>query len=286
MSERGAAAPVPATLLICGKGRIATRALSFAVHHVRAHGLATRVVACPNTDDRGYDSWQESLGRAAALLDVERLRLEDVETERDLVLISLEYDRLVRVNRFASTRLYNIHFSALPAYRGVYTSIWPILNGESHVGVTLHYMDAGADTGAIIERRDLRLPPYAHARQLYDLYLDEGLELFRAWLPDLLTTIPRATVQDERSASAYDRKSIDLKRVVVDLRRDADSVCRFVRAFAFPEYQLPMLDGRAVRTCSRLSGSTSAPPGTALHVTPYSTSFATADGGIVEIIWA
>lgn len=286
MSETRAAAPAPSTLLICGKGRIATRALSFAVHFVTAQGFRTRVAACPNTDDKGYDTWQESLGRAAALLNVERLRLEDVETERDLVLISLEYDRLVRVKRFASTRLYNIHFSALPAYRGVYTSIWPILNAESHVGVTLHYMDAGADTGAIIERRVLPLPSYVQARQLYELYLDEGLELFRAWLPDLLTTIPRGIVQDEASASAYDRKSLDLRRVEVDLGRDADHVCRFVRAFAFPEYQLPVLRGRPVRSCSRVPGITSAPPGTALHATFYSTSFATAGGGIVEVIWA
>jgi methionyl-tRNA formyltransferase len=280
------AAAVPSTILICGKGRIATHALSYAVHYVASQRLPTRVAACPNTDDKGYDDWQESLGRAASQLGVSRLSLEDAESERDLLLVSLEYDRLIRVDRFASSRLYNIHFSALPAYRGVFTSIWPILNGESEVGVTLHYMDAGADTGAIIARQIVPLPEYTTARQLYDLYLAEGLQLFRDWLPRLISTVPESFVQDERTASSYNRKSLDLRKLEVDLSRNAEQVCRFVRAFTFPEYQLPTLEGRAIKSCTRIPGSTAASAGSALHATPYSTSFATADGQMVEIVWA
>lgn len=91
-----------------------------------------------------------------------------------------------------------------------------------------HLATAGIDRGL------LPLPSYAHARQLHDLYMDEGLEFFRAWLPDLLTTIPHAIVQDEISAAAYDRKSLDLRRVEVDLGRDPDHVCRFRARLRIP----------------------------------------------------
>ena len=278
--------PVPSLIVICGKGRIATSALSYTVHYVATQSLPARVVACPNTDDKGYDTWQASLLRAAAQLGVERVSLQEVETERNLLLVSLEYDRIVRVTRFLSRRLYNIHFSALPQYRGVFTSMWPLLNGESHVGVTLHYMDEGVDTGAIVAQRMIPLASYVTARQGYDLYMDEGFALFREWLPRLVTTQPEAIAQDETRATSYNRASIDLGKVEVDLSQTADRICAFIHAFSFPEYQLPTVRGRAIRSCVSIPGNSTAPPGTALHETAYSTSFATGDGRIVEVIWA
>lgn len=292
MSERplpsapGDPAPPPSTLVICGKGAIATAALSYAVHYLAAQGFQTDVVAAPNRDDRGCDTWEPSLIRAAAALGVPCVDVAAFERERGLLLISLEYDRIVRVGRFASRRLYNIHFSALPKYRGVYTSIWPILNGDSSVGVTLHYMDAGIDTGPCVARRTAPLPEYLTARQLYDVFLNEGLALFREWLPALISTCPAAVEQDEREASTHTRASLDLRRVDVDLSKDAETICRFVRAFSFPEYQLPTLDGRRVRSCVRVPGTSGKPPGTPLHATAYSASFSVGNGEIVEVIWA
>lgn len=272
--------------MICGKGRIAAAALSYTVHHVAVHRLGCRVSASGNRDDKGYDGWQESLVKAAAQLDVETISLESVEQVDDLLLISLEYDRIVRVGRFRSRRLFNIHFSALPKYRGVYTSVWPVLNREQTTGVSLHRMDAGVDTGNVIDQIEIRIAEHTTARQLYERYLDTGLTLFRKWLPELLTTLPHGTPQDERSATTYNRNSIDLSATEVSFDADADMVCAFVRAFTFPEYQRPTVGGRAVRSCVRLLATTAAPPASVLHRTAYSSAVATGDGGVVEIIWA
>ena len=277
---------LPSVIVICGKGRIAASALSYTVQYVAVSQMSARVLACPNATDKGYDTWEASLVRAAAQLGVERTSLEAVEAEPGLLLVSLEYDRIVRVARFASRRLYNIHFSALPKYRGVYTSIWPLLNGESHVGVTLHYMAAGVDDGAIIAQRMISVASYSTARHLYDSYMDEGLALFHEWLPRLATTIPHSTAQDESEATSFNRQSLDLSRVEVDLSRTGEDICRFVRAHVFPEYQLPTINGRAVRACAVLPGTTAAAATTPIHDTGYSSSYATGDGRIVEVIWA
>src|SRR5688500_5774692 len=178
------------------------------------------------------------------MLGVPVVALDTLESDPDIVLVSLEYDRILPVERFASSRLYNIHFSALPRYRGVYTSIWPILNGETTVGVTLHYMDAGVDTGAVIAQRTAPLPHYLTARRLYDVFMDEGLALVREWRPGLLATIPAAQCQHGGDATSYNRRSLDLRRISVDLTQDRDEICRLVRAFFFPEYQLPTVNGR------------------------------------------
>ena len=45
----------------------------------------------------------------------------------------------------------NAHQGISPYYRGSATNFWPFVNGElSYVGVTMHYIDKGIDTGDII----------------------------------------------------------------------------------------------------------------------------------------
>lgn len=48
-------------------------------------------------------------------------------------------------------RVINAHQGLSPYYRGSGTNFWPFVNGElQYVGVTIHYIDAGIDTGGII----------------------------------------------------------------------------------------------------------------------------------------
>ena len=279
-------AAIPSHIVICGKGRIATAALSHTVHFVATQRLPSRVTACPNADDKGYDTWQESLTRAARLLGVEVVTAAEIEGIPDLLLVSLEYDRILDVGRFRSRRLYNIHFSALPKYRGVFTSIWPLLNGENEAGVTLHVMDPGVDSGNIVAQRSFGIAQHTTARHLYEHYLDEGLTLFHQWLPTLVETIPVGRAQDHETSTAYDRRSLDLRRLEVPFNREAASICAFVRAFSFPEYQRPTVRGRGVRACAILPGTTEASAGSVLFETAFSSSFASGDGRMVEIIWA
>ena len=48
-------------------------------------------------------------------------------------------------------RIINIHLGLSPHYRGAGTNFWPLVNREpEYVGATIHYLDAGIDTGPII----------------------------------------------------------------------------------------------------------------------------------------
>lgn len=56
-------------------------------------------------------------------------------------------------------RIINIHLGLSPYYRGAGTNFWPLVNREpEYVGATIHYLDAGIDTGPII----------SHARPLIE----------------------------------------------------------------------------------------------------------------------
>ena len=48
----------------------------------------------------------------------------------------------------------NVHFSLLPKYRGAAPVNWAIVNGETKTGVTTMKMDAGLDTGDILQQEE------------------------------------------------------------------------------------------------------------------------------------
>jgi phosphoribosylglycinamide formyltransferase 1 len=48
-------------------------------------------------------------------------------------------------------RIVNLHLGLSPYYRGSGTNFWPLVNREpEYVGATIHYLDAGIDSGPII----------------------------------------------------------------------------------------------------------------------------------------
>jgi folate-dependent phosphoribosylglycinamide formyltransferase PurN len=60
-------------------------------------------------------------------------------------------------------RILNIHLGLSPFYRGAGTNFWPLVNREpEYCGATIHFLDAGIDTGNVI----------AHVRP--DLHVNDG----------------------------------------------------------------------------------------------------------------
>lgn len=51
----------------------------------------------------------------------------------------------------------NIHTSMLPKYRGLYPVYWAMASGERKIGVSIHYMEKGIDTGDIILQDEISL---------------------------------------------------------------------------------------------------------------------------------
>ena len=166
---------------IAGKNDIAVDVLRYLTEN---HPELELGVVC-NKTDLGVNGWQGSLRWYAGRWQVPEYTLEQVYGRRDMVLLSLEFDRLLRPERFVSRRLFNIHFSLLPAYKGMYTSALPILYGEREVGVTLHRIDAGIDTGEIIAQRSFPVEEKT-SRELYLGYIRAGTELVLAHIEDIL----------------------------------------------------------------------------------------------------
>ncbi len=62
----------------------------------------------------------------------------------------------------------NIHGALLPKYRGRAPISWALIHGEKVIGVTVHYMDPGVDSGNIILQRRIRVSIQDTAKTLFD----------------------------------------------------------------------------------------------------------------------
>lgn len=126
----------------------------------------------------------------------------------------------------------NVHGGLLPEYRGPHVMQWAIINGESETGVTLHYVDAGIDTGPIIAEARVPIGVEDDALTVRGKLKVAGARLLRAWWPAIAAgTAPRVP-QDESRARYYPLRSPEDGRV--DWTAPAVGIYNLVRALVAP----------------------------------------------------
>ncbi|KPH55951.1 formyltransferase family protein [Helicobacter pullorum] len=226
-------------ICIAGKNDIAYYAIKYLLTKIEKR----EIVVAINQTDNGVDTWQKSVCKFAKEQGLDILSLEDLYRIKDLLFISLEFDRLVNTKKFASKRLFNIHFSKLPKYKGMYTSIFPILYGEKTSGVTLHKIDEGIDTGDIIAQKSFKISLQDSARDLYFKYIKYAKILFRENIFSLIDETYTLRGQNYIESSYFSKSSIDFKNIRIDFKKTSFEIHNQLRAFIFKEYQLPCING-------------------------------------------
>lgn len=232
-------------ICIAGKNNIAVKAVDYLINNLNFDKKNLFIIT--NQTDLGEDSWQRSLLKFAKTNNLSIVTLEDIYSYKDILFLSLEFDRIINPNLFSSCFLYNIHFSLLPKYKGMFTSIIPILNNESFSGVTLHKIDFGIDTGDIIAQKKFPINKHDTSRDLYLKYTNLGIELIKEYLPRLLKNeILHTSPQKVINSSYYSKQSLNFNDLVIDLNQTALNIHNQVRAYNFREYQQPIIFGAKI----------------------------------------
>jgi len=265
-------------ICIAGKNNIAIDVCRYVIEH---YPQAT-IYALINRNETGVDGWQHSyLKYIQSESKVNLSTLEDMYGIEDLVFISTEYDRLIKPHLFKSKHLFNIHFSLLPAYKGVYMAAWPILNGEDYSGVTLHEIESGIDTGNIIAQKRFKLSSNETAYSLYLQFIKYGTSLVIKNIDRLINNTYKACPQSSSGSTYYSKKSIDYSNLTVDLNATATQIDRQIRAFYFPFFQVAKVYGKPI-TSTRITLEISRQkPGTILKETNSYIKLSTIDYNIL-----
>jgi len=157
-----------------------------------------------------------------------RQRLESMQPE---AIIVVGYGRIVPPWMLDLPRLGNInlHASLLPKYRGAAPIQWAIANGESVTGVTIMRLDAGLDTGDILQQAEEPIRPEDTALTLSPRLALTGARLMSSTLAGLANgTIHRQPQDDSRATLAPILKRED---GLIDFSRTASDTWNRLRGF-------------------------------------------------------
>ena len=239
------------------------------------------VYAIPNKSDDGKDGFQRSFKKFAEEKHIPIVSLSDVYSWEDLIFLSVEFDRIIRPEKFVSKQLFNIHFSLLPKYKGCHTAAMPVLNGEELGGVTFHLMERGIDTGDIIDQEKVYIRKDETCRSLYLKYLSIGGKVVKRNLDAVLENRYVAIPQTVDDSTYYSRREIDYSNIQIDFNRTAAQVDRQFRAFSFRDFQLPKFEDTPISYVESTHFKSIEKPGTKVEETDDSFRVATIDYDII-----
>jgi methionyl-tRNA formyltransferase len=133
----------------------------------------------------------------------------------------------------------NFHNGPLPRYGGLNACSWAIFNGETRHGVTWHYVTAGVDEGDIVAQKLFDVDSEVTALQLVMTCINEGIDLFKKLIVDVLAGTVTRTPQDKAARLYYFAREVP-GNGTIDFSRDYESIQRLARALNFNPLESPL----------------------------------------------
>ena len=239
------------------------------------------MVCITNRTEKGVNDWQKSLEWFARKNNIDIISLKDIYFIKDLLFLSIEFDQIINPSKFQSEKLYNIHFSLLPQYKGCHTSVLPILYGEKETGVTLHKIRAGIDTGEIIDQEKIIIEENDSSLDLYKKLIQAGTKIVIKNLEALLSGKVTLHQQSKDKSTYYSLATIDYKNLKLDTNKTAWEIRNQIRAFSFRPYQLLHWNGNAYIECEITDEISIYKPGKIIKDVETYTKIATIDYDII-----
>ncbi|MBC3763781.1 methionyl-tRNA formyltransferase [Quadrisphaera oryzae] len=226
-------------VVVAGSHSPAVAALNMVLERVPAEDVLVIAPAGGRTH-----SWHDSLETAAVFRGVRATAPEDVnsprvvealaEHEPDLVL-SVYYNQIFgrEFLSVARGRVVNLHPSLLPRHRGTAPLIWAIAEGDLKTGVTLHHVDTGVDTGAVIRQASIPIHLDDTGFDLHQKVSRLASGMLAAFLRDFFEhgTVPEGRPQSG-VPSLHRRRDAHLNHL--DWSESSDRLRNVVRALSHP----------------------------------------------------
>ena len=167
---------------------------------------------------------------------------------KNLYLFSIEYEKILNIKKFNTKKLFNIHFSLLPKYRGCHTNFFQIFNGEKKTGVTLHKIDKGIDTGPIIDSLNFNINKNTTGYENYINLMNKSIILFKKNIGRILDNDFKHKKQNLKKGSYFSKKSVDYKKIkIIELIKNDLKTHNKIRSLIFQPFQLPIYNGKKIK---------------------------------------
>lgn len=175
----------------------------------------------------------------------DKICLENLPFKPDIIC-SIYYRYIIsnEVIEYCKKRIFNLHPSILPNYRGCSSITWAIINGEEFTGFTYHYVDLGIDTGSIIIQKKIKIQSFDSQISLYYKVMIEALNYFNDAFEFVINN-KKGIIQKEK-ANYYPR-GVPYNGEI-SKNWDKTKTERFIRAMIHPPLPLAKFENKTVES--------------------------------------
>ncbi|MCH9754143.1 MAG: hypothetical protein K0T99_04515 [Alphaproteobacteria bacterium] len=227
-------------ILICGKGKIASFALS----------EAKKILGQSWNIYYGFISHEQknvNNEKIANNLSIKTFEIKDynsffnyVKELRPSLILFVQFSIIIRSEliQFMNGNIVNLHHGNLPKYRGMGPITHAILSGEKEFGVTLHFVDLQVDTGNIVKQHTFSIDD-KNNEEVYKLCIKYDSKI----ITDFYQLIQhdfniKSYPQDDANASYFSQDKLCYHNPLIDFNQSANQILCFCRAYFFPSNNL------------------------------------------------
>lgn len=192
----------------------------------------------PTEAIRQVFTFDSQIAEAAKAKGVETIE-EDINTRSFTpsgVGFSVHYPKLLKpevITRYK--KVYNLHPAYLPWGRGFYPIFWALWEGTP-AGATLHEIDAGIDSGAIVDQVEVAHFEHDTGGELYERVRMAEKELFLRHLPKMIEGEELPSRSQQKGGTYHSHKEFKNLKENLNPQMTVSDLLRLIRCLTFPGY--------------------------------------------------
>jgi methionyl-tRNA formyltransferase len=153
-------------VLLLGMGPTALSALESLAGQFHVVGMVREVRQYAEADDAVVRRAHELSVPVLSDLGLDSVQRAITESQPDCTVVS-SYNRILGAGILDHGKFVNVHYAALPKYRGRANVNWAILNGEPETAITIHAIVPGLDAGNILFQETISIGSDDTAADIY-----------------------------------------------------------------------------------------------------------------------
>ena len=223
-------------IIFCGYGKAGKECLIQLLGHPKVCKENIFVYTCKGPDNESFEDYLKKMQFSYKTAHINK-DYKFLKTVHPNFLISAYYrfiisDEILSLTQYKSM---NLHPSLLPNYRGCFSSVWSILNGEEKTGITFHYITSEIDGGNIILQKEIKIIDSDTAFSLYNkligLFVTHFLEA-----TNLLINGNKGYTQSKTQEIKYYKRELPFNGVLNAKEIEFSFAKKFFKALYFPPF--------------------------------------------------
>ena len=217
-------------ILLLGMGPTAGSALESLAGQFHVVGIVRDVPTGTEADDMVVRRAQELSVPVLSDVSLDGVRTAIAESKPHCTVVS-SYDRILGPRILHQGRFVNVHYSALPRYRGRANVNWAILNGEPETAITIHAITPGLDDGNILFQQTIEIGPDDTATDIYGALNEVQRKVLGETVAHYLEGFPGVPQNESESTYGCSRVPADGE---IDWSDSTDHIYALIRALSPP----------------------------------------------------